>query len=268
MEKQKKEKKETKPKKKGGIFGFSLFNHEKKKGPTGPVAKKKVAKEVIQEFIASDIMSRNIYSVKEDDSLSFVVRLFNEKKISGAPVIDRKGNFIGVISEKNVIKYVGSKNLLEMEKKNLIKLKESVVKDIMERNPITVFEHTPVNDVDVIMAKKNANRVVVVDSKKKAVGVISRIDLVRLISKQMMTQILKKNPHPGGSKMNTDIDKVLELVEKKGAITTGEVKKILGVPENKIEDWANILESHGLIDIFYSPVGKPQLRKKVISDAK
>ena len=60
----------------------------------------------------------------------------------------------------------------------------------------------------------------------------------------------------------TDVDKLLDLVNKKGRITFADASKYLRVRGDKIERWAELLDSGGIIDIEYPITGEPILLKK------
>lgn len=60
----------------------------------------------------------------------------------------------------------------------------------------------------------------------------------------------------------TPIDGLFEIVVKEGAVKIQDAARKFGVTEAQLEEWAKILESHGLIEIHYPPIGKPELRKK------
>lgn len=63
--------------------------------------------------------------------------------------------------------------------------------------------------------------------------------------------------------MKTPIDELFELVMKYGIVPLPDAAKKFGVTEAQLEEWAKILESHGLIEIHYPAIGKTELRKKI-----
>ena len=65
-------------------------------------------------------------------------------------------------------------------------------------------------------------------------------------------------------KISTSIDELFELVMRNGKIKLNTAARRLGVKKNQVEEWAKILEEHGLIDIHYPPFGEPELRKKTM----
>jgi hypothetical protein len=62
--------------------------------------------------------------------------------------------------------------------------------------------------------------------------------------------------------LETSIDKMIDIVDKRGSVTTFELSKELGVSIEQIDNWAKILEDRGLIDIEYPLIGPSKLRKK------
>jgi Mn-dependent DtxR family transcriptional regulator len=62
--------------------------------------------------------------------------------------------------------------------------------------------------------------------------------------------------------ITTPLDKLLDLVMKRGRIRIKDAAKSFGVSRAQIDEWAKILEEHGLVEIHYPPVGEPELRKK------
>jgi hypothetical protein len=62
--------------------------------------------------------------------------------------------------------------------------------------------------------------------------------------------------------IETDIDKLMSMIEKEKSVSVLDVSKELKVSVEQIENWAKILEEHGLIEIIYPLIGFPRLRKK------
>ncbi len=69
--------------------------------------------------------------------------------------------------------------------------------------------------------------------------------------------------------LETNIDRLYELVRKKGFVKVAEVSKELGIDKDQIEEWGRILEDHKLLKLHYPPVGDPVfVLKKFKSDTK
>jgi DNA-binding transcriptional ArsR family regulator len=62
--------------------------------------------------------------------------------------------------------------------------------------------------------------------------------------------------------IETDIDKMMNILETNKSVSIGELSKQLNVKVELIENWAKILEEHDLVEIEYPIIGLPKLRKK------
>jgi len=62
--------------------------------------------------------------------------------------------------------------------------------------------------------------------------------------------------------IETTIDRLINILEKRGSVSTIDLSKELGVSIERIESWAKIFEDRGLIDIEYPLIGSSKLRKK------
>lgn len=59
--------------------------------------------------------------------------------------------------------------------------------------------------------------------------------------------------------LETDVDKLYELVRDKGILKVNDASKRLGIGIEHVERWGRILEEHKLIKLHYPPVGEPVL---------
>ena len=63
--------------------------------------------------------------------------------------------------------------------------------------------------------------------------------------------------------IETSIDKLLDLIEKRGMVSIGFAARALGYPKSEIEEWAKAMAEHGLIDMSYN-MFNTILRKKSV----
>ena len=67
--------------------------------------------------------------------------------------------------------------------------------------------------------------------------------------------------------VETDVDRLYELIRERGLLKVGAASKELGIEIDQIEEWGRILEEHKLVKLHYPPVGEPVLiLKKFKSD--
>ena len=145
---------------------------------------------------ARDIMTRNVVTVKKDQPISDLSKLFIENHFNGVPVLDDAGKVIGVVTQSNLIEQ--NKNLhiptvialfdavlfLESEKKfesDVKKLTGSKIEDIYHKNPITVSPDTELSEITTLMAEKDVHTLPVLESDK-LVGIIGKKDVIRAMA--------------------------------------------------------------------------------------
>ena len=140
-------------------------------------------------------MTANVISVPFDMDLRNLAKLFIDKKITGAPVVDGMGELIGVISESDLVAYTLTRDdelvmdstfyeSARIEAHRIPKgyqiedVNTREVSEIMTPVVHSVTEEAPLEDVARLMMDNHIHRVIV-RRGKKPVGVISALDLLR-----------------------------------------------------------------------------------------
>jgi len=211
-----------------------------------------------------DIMVRDVISVTPEETFYDVVELFARKKISGAPVV--KGDRpIGIVSESDLMRLISAKDmvsLVEGGRKDVKEKAEMKVQDFMKPALVTVKPDDDLRDVIKTMNAKDVNRVPVVQ-KNKLVGIITRADVVSVISEYLTEHPLVRK-REGDTEdepvLETNIDMLLALVKEKGSVKFSDAAKKFGVPEKMIEEWGAILEEYRLAKLHYPPIGTPAIK--------
>jgi CBS domain-containing protein len=54
-------------------------------------------------MLVKDIMSKDVVTVYETNTIEEVARIFIDKKISGVPVVDSQKKLVGIISEGDLV---------------------------------------------------------------------------------------------------------------------------------------------------------------------
>ena len=144
---------------------------------------------------ASDIMTTDVITVKRDTSLKDLAAILYKNHINGVPVVDDDGLLLGIICESDLIRkdkklhiptvvaifdavvYLESPKSIEKEFK---RISATTVEELYAKNPITVDEKTPVDEIATIMTQKKIYTIPVMDGDL-LVGVIGKADLLRTI---------------------------------------------------------------------------------------
>jgi len=159
-------------------------------------------------YLARDIMNPNVIAVSTKMDLRDLARLFLEKGITGAPVIDEQGNLAGVISQTDLIHYSLTRpdhlvlesdfyQTARMEGRHVptgFQIEDTntgCVADMMTPVVHSVSERASVDSVAKMMTRKHIHRVIVKRGKKVA-GVISAIDVLKVQSRSLRHPAAKK----------------------------------------------------------------------------
>ena len=59
-----------------------------------------------QKILVKDYMSKEVITFHKSDSIFEAKRIMLEKKISGAPIVNKSGKLIGIISESDLMKQI------------------------------------------------------------------------------------------------------------------------------------------------------------------
>ncbi len=94
-----------------------------------------------------------------------LISLFEEKGIRHIPVLD-KGEIVGIVSQRNVTQVY----------KHLDEGEEIFAKDVMIKEPLTVYEQTPLEEVAFLMSENKIGSVLVLDQEGKLSGIFTSTD--------------------------------------------------------------------------------------------
>lgn len=146
---------------------------------------------VADTSVLSSLMQTEVFSVNENANALEALRLFAEKEISGAPVLDNNGNLCGFVSDGDIIgtlahqdatftsfySYTIDSNEQGFEEKAsaLIGMK---VGTIATKNVLTVNLQDDMRTVCATLAQHHLKKAPVMD-KGKMIGIVSRTDITR-----------------------------------------------------------------------------------------
>ncbi|MCL2786247.1 MAG: CBS domain-containing protein [Methanomassiliicoccaceae archaeon] len=151
-----------------------------------------------------DVMTTQVVTLKETDTIKQATVLFALHNISGAPVVDDDRHLIGILSETDILElvmkyqdqlHIDHPSLYMLEspmddtsgdedvKKASDDISNTLVKDIMTRTVLTTAPDAMIADVTQEMIKKTVNRVPVLE-RGVLVGIISRGDIIFSIYKK------------------------------------------------------------------------------------
>ena len=144
---------------------------------------------------AADIMTRQVISVPSEMDLRDLAKLFLERGITGAPVVDEEGNLAGVVSQTDLVYYTLMRDdelVLDSQFYQTARMEgqhvptgfqiedcnTGSVADVMTPVVHSVSERASIDSVARMMTRKHIHRVIV-RKGRKVTGVISALDILR-----------------------------------------------------------------------------------------
>ncbi len=140
-----------------------------------------------------DVMIKKVITIKSGTTLERAAEILVKNNISGAPVVDKNGKLIGIISEKDLfktlypnfrdivrdIKFLLSKNKIKYQIKEK---KKTIVDKIMTEKIITIDENASLLKAGSLILTERIHRIPVVKNGK-LIGIVSRRDIFRKLLK-------------------------------------------------------------------------------------
>jgi len=144
---------------------------------------------------ARDIMTKDPVVVSPQTKINEAAAILLENRFNGLPVVDEKGNLVGIISQDDLIfqqkkipvpsffTVLDSTISLFSEKKiqrEVEKIAATTVEEAMTPDPITVTPETSVEDIATLMVRKNIHTLPVVDGTR-LVGIVGKEDILKTL---------------------------------------------------------------------------------------
>lgn len=127
----------------------------------------KMRKREFESIIVNEIMHTPVRTLYEKDSITDAARKMVSNNIKGLPVVDSKGELVGIITKTDLTKYF-SENF-----QGKFKVKE--IAQSIDDIPTMHSSHTVFHAMD-IMEEASTDRIIVIDNSKP-IGIITETDL-------------------------------------------------------------------------------------------
>ena len=128
---------------------------------------------MLHSVSVKDYMTANLETFSPDMDVMEAISRLIEKGISGAPVVDRLGNIVGMLSEKDCLRVALNAGYNQQM--------AGRVSEYMSPNVVTVDSDASIVDVAKLFLDSPFKRYPVVDDDNRLVGQISRSDVLKAI---------------------------------------------------------------------------------------
>lgn len=121
---------------------------------------------------AYDIMTTELITIRENDTVEFALKALINNRITGLPVVNADGKLVGVISEYDLIQQISKQP----------KLGPEIFHEKIEysKKPFSLPSTTLLNDVIKHFLDSKFRRIPILDKDERLVGIITRRDIMRV----------------------------------------------------------------------------------------
>ncbi len=174
-----------------------------------------------------EIMATDVVDVGPEASLYYAIQLMLAQKVSGLPVVDRRGQLVGIVSEGDLLRRTELGTSLRSNglSRSLARAVDAIayttahsrrVRDVMSAAPVTTTSDATLGAAVELMEQHGVKRLPVVD-QGRLVGIVSRADFLRALAPMLAPRREPSNFSDSDIKRNI----LSELSEQNWAANTG-----------------------------------------------
>jgi len=156
------------------------------------------------------IMVRDVIFCNDTDTIGTVLQKFRFSRRGGFPILDNSKNLVGMVSEKDIVKYFSE-----------IKLNVKA-KDIMTKKPFCISQNFSIFDCLKTMVNVRFRRLPVVENGR-LIGIVTSFDLLHFIKQhdynydaldETLDLVVRKDVYTASP--DTDISNIVKIMKDKG----------------------------------------------------
>ncbi len=130
-------------------------------------------------FQVKDIMTEEVFTLKETDTLSAARDLMNLARIRHIPIVDNSGRFVGLVTHRDILAATISK-LADIDAATRDEIEATIpVREIMQREVTTTSEETSLKEAASVLLRGKFGCLPVL-RQGKLCGILTEADFLRL----------------------------------------------------------------------------------------
>jgi CBS domain-containing protein len=163
--------------------------------------------EGLPDVKVSEVMHREVATLKPDSPITAVVELLLDKDFTAVPVVDDQDKVVGMVSDNDLLTRGGMKVTISLKRATDLDyvrgLHDSLenphhkVSEVMTRQVVTITPDAILARAARLMVEKHLKRLPVVESDGKLVGILGRLDILNTIAAVHLPQ-WHPQAHPVG----------------------------------------------------------------------
>jgi CBS domain-containing protein len=163
-----------------------------------------------------DVMTRDVVTLPEDASSADVAAVLTERRVSGVPIIDRYDTVVGVVTWTDILRGFDfdAQERGQRQNRHLTwRRADDAAVDVMTAAPVTIAPDASLATAARTMHRRNLSRLLVVDSRHRLLGIVTRRDLLQPFSRMdsvaeddVKQRVLRRMPmiEPGSVQVRVD----------------------------------------------------------------
>jgi CBS-domain-containing membrane protein len=158
------------------------------------------------EMRVEEVMTRTVTTVHPDSPVIEAVEKLIDKDYTALPVVDTENHVVGMISDTDLLERGDMEMSLSLKKaadpqlveKLLARVRQSArtVAQVMTPEPVTIGPQASLRDAAHRMSQHKLKRLPVVDTDRRLLGVIGRLDILRTLAAGLLPQAAPPRPIP------------------------------------------------------------------------
>ena len=183
-----------------------------------------------------DLMSTNVVTITEDTSIHDAKKIMDAHRIRRLPVM-RKDKLVGLVTKHMLLEASPSPaTSLSIYELHYL-LAKMTVKEIMVKNPYTIFPDMPAEEALQLGQEKGYGAFPVMEDGR-LVGVVTESDIVRLMTRVLGVREKGKRIDIKASKDFGDMQRIMKILDEHKTIL---LSMMTLPPEHEDDDWLVVL---------------------------
>ena len=146
-----------------------------------------------------DVMTSDVMTLRDDESLVVALRKLVRRRASGAPVLDAEGRLAGVISQRDIMSW-HERAVKELSKQSILapgeylrRLQAERVRTVMTTSPTSIPESASLQAAMALFRERNIHRLPVTRNGR-VVGIITGSDILLTMLAQIESVVESSRP--------------------------------------------------------------------------
>lgn len=155
--------------------------------------KENICRTGVIDMKVKDLMTKDVVTVREEDTVEKCAKILAENDFSGLPVVDENGKLKGMITEGDLIRrkakvptpgyleFLGGIIYLDNPNKFFDEVKKAmglIVKEMMTKDVVTIGPEETIEKAANLLVAKQIKRLPVLDENEQLIGILSRKDIM------------------------------------------------------------------------------------------